>query len=42
MFGALKYEELKRIKISLDTALKNKKNEERKALQKKIDELDKD
>jgi hypothetical protein len=42
VFGALKYEEIKRIKISLDTALKNKKDEERKALQKKIDELDKD
>ena len=41
VFGALSYDELKRVKTSLETAIKRKKYEERKALQKKIDELDK-
>ena len=39
VFGALKYEELKRIKTSLDTAIRNKKEEEKAILQKKLDEL---
>ncbi len=40
VFNALKYDELKRIKLSIQTAIDKKKEEEKAILKKKLADLD--
>jgi hypothetical protein len=42
IFNPLSYDELKRIRKAVETALISKKDEQRKALLKQIEELDRD